>query len=95
MLFKALPQAEIAADGARKGVALATLAEKVGAGPDSVVTIEGRSQDLARTSLYRGSLRDLASKAVFTIDAQGSVAFVASSVPKEQWLAAVVGVSFQ
>lgn len=93
--FKALPQAEIAADGTKQGVALATLAEKVGAGADTVVTIEGRTQDLTRTSLYRAKVSDLVSKAVFTIDAEGRVGFVASSVPKEQWLAVVIGVSFQ
>jgi hypothetical protein len=92
--FRGLPQTDGGSTG-KRGVALDLLAQRVGAGPESVVTIEGRNQELTRITFYRGKVRDLGAKAIFVVDAEGHVSFVADSLPKEQWIYAITGVSFQ
>ena len=92
--FRGLAQTDGGATG-KQGVALDVLAQRVGAGPESVVTIEGRNQELTRITFYRGKVRDLGPKAIFPIDGDGHVSFVADSLPKEQWIYAITGVSFQ
>jgi ABC-type glycerol-3-phosphate transport system substrate-binding protein len=92
--FRALPATEIDADGKKSGVALTALAARVGAGPNSVVTIEGRGAT-GIEAYFRGKLSDAAaSTAILSIDDQGLITLYGSAVPKEQWLNTVVGISF-
>jgi hypothetical protein len=92
--FRALPTAEIDAGGKKTGVPLTAIAEKVGAGPDSVVTIEGRGEN-GTQAYFRGKLSDAAaSTAILSINDQGLITLVGPSIPKEQWLNTVIGISF-
>lgn len=93
--FRALPTVEIEAAGEkRRGVSLTALGITVDARAGAIVTIEGRPPDLTRSGLWRGSLVAFGANAVLSIDDRGVITLAGSSIPKEQWLAAITGVGF-
>lgn len=93
--FGALPTAEIQANGKTvKGVTIATLASQVGAGADTVVTIQGTRVDNLRLGAVRFGLPEIAGNTVVTMDEAGHLALASSFIPPEQWLNTLTGVAF-
>jgi hypothetical protein len=92
--FRALPT--LPADGDRpEGVSLGEIAAQVGAQPEDVVTVEGRSADLASTRFWRGTLAEAAETMVVTLDEFGRARLAGSLIPEEAWLYAVESIAFE
>ena len=92
--FKSLPKSEIDAGGKRTGVSLAALAAKVDGVTAGFVTVEGRTTDLKRQTVYRGALKD-AGSSVLVIDEKGIITFYSPGLPKDQFITVVESVSFE
>jgi hypothetical protein len=92
--FRALPTIEIDANGKKTGVSLATLAEKVGANPQTQVTIQGYHLDGRSIGFARYPLADIGAASVLVMDPQGHISFVSAKVPQQDWLNYVTNVSF-
>ena len=93
--LKALPMSEINADGNKKGVTIATLAQKVDAKAGYIVTIQGINADGKTVAFVRKPLSDLATSTVVIIDAQNHVSLASTLLPKTEWLQAVQSIAFQ
>lgn len=93
--FAALPQIEITHDGTSySGVSFATLAAEVGAREGAIVTIEGTRSDNLRFGVIRFTIEELAETTVLTANEGGHLDLASTSIPPEQWLTTVTGVSF-
>jgi hypothetical protein len=93
--FAALPTAEIQADGKTvKGVTIATLASQVGAGADTVLTIQGTRVDNLRLGAIRFALAEIAENTVVVMNEEGHLALASSFIPAEQWLNTLTGIAF-
>lgn len=91
---RALPQTELTINGSkRSGVALKDLVAKVPAGAAGIVTIEGTNADRSRLGTVRFKLADIADTTLLVIDGEGHLDIVSSTIPEEQWLKSVSGVS--
>lgn len=92
--FKALPTAEIKVDDKTyKGVTLATLLGKVNAAKTATVTLDGTRPDGKRQGAVRFPLSDIGDSTVLVLGANGELNVASTSIPKEQWLIWVTGVS--
>ena len=92
--FKALPQTDLDVKGAKQtGILLQDIAAKVPAGRNGIVTIEGLTADGQRVGAVRFPVADIAATTLFMLDSEGHVNFVSTSIPEEQWLKAVTGVT--
>ena len=84
--FLALPKATITANGKTyEGVSLATLAEKAGAKPTAIATINGTRLDNLRLGAIRFTLAEIGESTVLVIDVAGRFAIASCSVPADQW----------
>jgi hypothetical protein len=93
--FGALPTVEITVAGKTyKGVTLAALAEKVKAPSGVNVTIDGTRADRVRLGTIRFPAADIAATTVLVADETGHLSLYSTSVPQEQWLVLVTGISF-
>jgi hypothetical protein len=93
--FEALPTAEIQANGKTvKGVTIATLASRAGAGAGAVVTIQGTRADNLRLGAVRFALSEIGENTVVTMDDEGHLALASSFIPPEQWLNTLTGIAF-
>ncbi len=92
--FRALPTGEVDAGGKRTGVTIATLAGKVDGTAAGFVTVEGRTTDLKRQTLYRGPLKD-AGSGVLVLDDKGVLTFYSPALPKDQFITVVESISFE
>lgn len=93
--FSALPTVEITVAGKTyKGVTLAALAEKVKAAAGANVTIEGARADRVRLGTIRFPAADIGATTVLVPDETGHLALYSSTVPQDQWLVLVTGISF-
>lgn len=93
--FGTLPTTEIQANGkAVKGVTIATLASQVGAGADTVVTIQGTRLDNLRLGAIRFGLSEIAENTVVSLDDDGHLALASSFIPADQWLNTLTGIAF-
>ena len=92
--LRALPQVNLSGAGVT-GVALASIGEKLDVRAGAIVTVEGRSDDLARPRYWRGVLDEHARTAVLVVDDSGRVTLAGSSIPKEGWVYDVEGISFE
>lgn len=92
--LRALPQVNLSGQGVT-GVALESIAEKLGARSSAVVTVEGRSDDLARPRYWRGILAEHTRTAVLVVDDKGRVTLAGSSIPRDGWIYDVEGISFE
>lgn len=79
----------------KTGPSVGTLAQLAGARAEAVVTILGRSGDGKSVASWRGKLPDYASNTILVMDDKGIVSMVSSTIPREQLLAAVEGISFE
>lgn len=92
--FKALPQTDLDVKGAKQtGILLSDIAAKVPAGRNGVVTIEGLSGDGQRVGAVRFPVADIAATTLFVLDSEGHVNVVSTTIPEEQWLKAVTGIT--
>ncbi|MEO8541139.1 MAG: hypothetical protein ABI577_15460 [bacterium] len=92
--FAALPKTKISAGGKDyEGVVLSALVQKAAAGSASVVTIQGTRVDNLRLGAVRFPLADVGSTTVLVMDDSGHIILASSSIPADQWLKDVVGVS--
>lgn len=93
--FAALPQSEITHDGTSySGVNFATIAAEVGAREGAIVTIEGTRSDNLRFGVIRFSIDELGETTVLTAAEGGHLDLASTSIPPEQWLKTVTGISF-
>lgn len=93
--FAALPGAQISHGGTNySGVSLAALAAEVGARDGAIVTIEGTRSDNRRLGVIRFTLDEIGDNTVFVISEDGHIDLASTSIPPEQWLNTVTGVSF-
>lgn len=92
--LRALPQVNISGAGVT-GVALESIAEKLDVREGATITVEGRSDDLARPRFFRGILNEHARTAVLVVDESGRVTLAGSSIPKEGWVYDVEGIGFE
>jgi hypothetical protein len=93
--FSALPTTEITVGGTTyKGVTLAALAEKVKAASGANVTIEGTRSDRVRFGTIRFPSADIAATTVLVPDDTGHLSLYSTTVPQDQWLVLVTGISF-
>lgn len=94
--FAALATSKVQAGGKTyEGVSLALLAEKAGATPDTIATIQGTRSDNLRLGAVRFPLSELATTTVLYLDEGGHMMLASSSIPQEQWLKDVTGVALQ
>ena len=90
----ALPKAKITAGGnSYEGVSLATLAEKAGAPAGATATIQGTRMDNLRLGAIRFPLPDIGASTVFVIDDKGHLLLASTTVPHDQWLKDITGIS--
>lgn len=93
--LSALPTVEITVAGKTyKGVTLAALAEKVKAAAGANVTVEGTRADRVRLGTIRFPAADIGATTVLVPDDTGHLALYSSTVPQDQWLVLVTGISF-
>ena len=93
--FSALPTVDISVGGKTyTGVSLAALAEKVKAPAGGNVTIDGTRSDRVRLGTIRFPAADIGATTVLVPDETGHLSLYSTSVPQEQWLVLVTGVSF-
>jgi len=92
--LRALPQVNLSGAGVT-GVALASIGEKLDVRAGAIITVEGRSDDLARPRYWRGVLDEHARTVVLVVDDGGRVTLAGSSIPKEGWVYDVEGISFE
>jgi hypothetical protein len=94
--FESLPQETIDVGGQDyTGVLIDTLALKVPADPQSVVTIEGTRSDGLRFGVIRFPLDDIGSTTVLMLAENGHLDLISSSIPRDQWLTSVTSVAFE
>ena len=92
--FAALPKVTVSAGGKTyEGVSLATLAAQAGAPATATATIQGPRNDNLRLGAIRFSVSEIGTTTVFVIDDTGHVLLASTSVPPEQWLKDVTGIS--
>jgi|GEM_PF-4190342 len=90
----ALPKASIDAGGKKyEGVTLAALAEAAGARAEAVVTIQGTRNDNLRFGAIRFPLAEIGPSTVLVLDESGHLLLASTSVPQEQWLKDITGIS--
>lgn len=77
------------------GITVQTLADKVSATPESLVTIQGIRADGKRTGFMRGLLKDLGANTLLVPDASGHLDAVSSASEPDLWLTSVVSITFQ
>ena len=94
--FKALPTAEIKVDGqAYSGVTLSTLLAKVNPPSTAIVTIDGVRGDGKRQGAVRFPLSTIGDSTVLTAGKNGELSLASTSIPKDQWLIWVTGISIR
>lgn len=92
--FKALPTSEIKVDGqSYKGVTLSALLAKVNAANTAVVTLDGTRSDGKRQGAVRFPLADIGESTVLVLGNGGELNVASTSIPKDQWLIWVTGIS--
>lgn len=92
--LRALPQVNIS-DAGVTGVALESIAEKLDVREGAIITVEGRSDDLARPRYFRGILSEHARTVVLVVDESGRVTLAGSSITKDGWVYDVEGIGFE
>ncbi len=92
--FRTLPVVEIIAGGAYKGVTIATLAAKIQASDSNIVTIRGVRADGRTVAFVRKQLSEIATTTVLILDDKGHISIASTSLPRDEWLQAVVAVGF-
>lgn len=94
--FKALPTAEIKVDGqSYSGVTLSTILAKVKAPETAVVTVDGVRADGKRQGAVRFPLSAIGDTTVLTVGKNGELSMASTSIPKDQWLIWVTGISIR
>ena len=94
--FRALDTAKITAAGQDyTGVAIGTLAAKVSAPAEAVVTIQGTRADGKRASLLRYGLSEIGTTTILTISDSGHLTLESTSIDKTLWIIDVTSVAFQ
>jgi hypothetical protein len=92
--FAGLPKVSIDAGGKKyEGVALATIAESAGARAEAIVTIQGTRGDNLRFGAIRFPLAEIGTSTVLVLDETGHMLLASTSVPQEQWLKDITGIS--
>lgn len=92
--FRALPTSEIKVDGqSYKGVTLSALLAKVNAANTAVVTLDGTRSDGKRQGAVRFPLADIGESTVLVLGNGGELNVASTSIPKDQWLIWVTGIS--
>lgn len=93
--LSSLPQTTIEANGKQyEGVSLAELASRVSAKPEATVTVQGRRGDNLRLGAIRFPVSQIGTDSVLFVDERGHLYLASKSVPVDQWLTVVNGVSF-
>ncbi len=91
--FAALPKTTITANGkSYEGVLLSALAEKAGAAPSAIATIQGTRVDNLRLGVIRFTLDEIGATTVLVMGDSGHILLASSTVPPEQWLKDVTGI---
>ena len=94
--LKALPTAEISFEGkSYKGISLATLLAKVNAPETATVTVDGTRPDGKRQGAVRFALKDIGDSTVLVLGNNGELNVASTSIPKDQWLIWVTGISIR